>query len=62
MIELRGSRVEELPKFCAMEQDDGIQRFVLPYSLVQHEREYAHKDIVYLSIYQADELAGFSIS
>ncbi len=44
-----------------MEQDEGIRRFVLPYSLAQHQREYARKDIVYLSICQADELAGFFI-
>ncbi|MCP4764961.1 MAG: GNAT family N-acetyltransferase [Gammaproteobacteria bacterium] len=61
MIELCVSGVEELPDFCTMEQDEGSRRFVLPYSLAQHRREHAREDIVYLSIYHTDELAGFFI-
>ena len=61
MIELRASRVEELRDFCVMEQDEGSSRFVLPNSLAHHQREYAREDIVYLSIYHVDELAGFFI-
>jgi RimJ/RimL family protein N-acetyltransferase len=61
MIELRPSRIEDLHFFHAMEQDADASAFILPYSLQRHRREFERREIVYLSIYSLDELAGFFI-
>jgi len=58
MIELRASRPEELQIFCDMEQDADTQAYILAYSLQQHRHEFERAEIVYLSIYASDELAG----
>lgn len=61
MIELRATRIVELQLFFAMEQDADTHSYILPYSLQQHRQEFEREDIVYLSIYALDELAGFFI-
>ena len=61
MIEVSESRSNELKHFCSMEQDRDAAPNIVAYSLEQHLAEYNHSDIVYLSIYDNHELAGFFI-
>ena len=61
MIELRPSLSAELANFSAWEQDEDSRDYVTPYTLEQHQLEYARDDIVYLSIYDGESLAGFFI-
>ena len=61
MIELRASLPEELASFSAWEQDEDSRDYVTPYTLERHRLEYARDDIVYLSIYNDETLAGFFI-
>ena len=61
MIELRESREGELQAFADMETDADAAEYILPYSLARHRQEFAREDIVYLSIINNRELAGFFI-
>lgn len=44
-----------------MEQLEESRHYVLPYSLSRHRLEFARDEIVYLSICDAENLAGFFI-
>jgi RimJ/RimL family protein N-acetyltransferase len=61
MIELRESIPRDIPAFIEMEKDADTSDFILPYSPERHQSEFAKPDIVYLSILNAGELAGFFI-
>jgi len=59
MIELRESISRDLPAFTEMEKNADTAGFILPYSLERHRSEFAKPEIVYLSILNAGEPAGF---
>ena len=61
MIELREMRNDELEALGAMDRDGNTPSHITVYSLEEHQREFARDDIVYLSIYQDDRLAGYFI-
>ncbi len=61
MIEVGESKSNQLQRFCNMEQDTDAAPNIVPYSLEQHLEEFNHSDIVYLSIYDNHQLAGFFI-
>ena len=44
-----------------MERDDDTAQYILPTSLEQHQTNFAQTDIIYLSITQQGELAGYFI-
>jgi hypothetical protein len=60
-VKLRKSRPEELPYFCDLEADADTRDHITPYSLQQHQREFASINSVYLSICVDNELVGFFI-
>ena len=61
MIEVSEMQAGELQFFCSMEQDADVAPNILPYSVEQHQAEYNRDDIVYLTIHDNHELAGFLI-
>ena len=60
-VKLRESRPEELQYFCDIEADADTRDHITPYSLQQHQSEFASINIVYLSICADNELVGFFI-
>jgi len=61
MIEISESRSNQLKQFCSMEQDADAAPNIAPYTHERHLAEYNRSDIVYLSIYDNHQLAGFFI-
>ena len=61
MSELRVAKPCELEVFCAMENDADTAEYILPASLEQHRQDFARDDIIYLAIYDGQELHGFII-
>lgn len=61
MLELRKSKVHEASEFVVMESDQGTSEFIIPYSLTQHISFITSDELIYLSIYDSDELVGFMI-
>jgi len=60
-VKLRKSSPEELQYFCDIEADADTRDHITPYSLQQHQHEFASINSVYLSICAGRELAGFFI-
>ena len=60
-VKLRKSRAEELQYFSELEADADTRDHITPYSLQQHQSEFASSNCVYLSICADRELAGFFI-
>ena len=60
-VKLRKSRPEELQYFSDLEADADARDHITPYSLQQHQSEFASSNSVYLSICADRELAGFFI-
>ena len=61
MIGIGESRSSQLKQFRDMERDADTAPNIAPYSHEQHLEEFNREDIVYLSIYDNHELAGFFI-
>ena len=61
MIELKIASSKQLPLFHAMEQDADTSPYILPTTLEQHQQAFDHDDIIYLSIYENGEVAGYFI-
>ncbi len=61
MIEIRESENGELERFCQMERAADTREYITVSTLQQHRQEFARADIVYLSIYSDDALAGYII-
>ena len=59
MLELRESKPGELAAFSAMEQDVDTIAYIKPGTPQQHLAEFNREDVVYLSIYENQKLAGF---
>jgi len=57
-LALRDTKREELEWICAMEQGEAKQ-FIIPYPLERHLLELSKPDVVYKTIWQADEPVGF---
>lgn len=57
---LRDTEREDLARISEMEQGEA-QKFILAYSLEQHQTEFAKREVVYKSIWLRDELVGFLI-
>jgi RimJ/RimL family protein N-acetyltransferase len=60
-VKLRKSRPEELQYFSDLEADADTRDHITPYSLQQHQSEFASSNSVYLSICADRELVGFLI-
>ena len=60
-VKLHESRAEELQYFYNIEADVDTHDHITPYSLEQHQSEFASINSVYLSICADRELAGFFI-
>lgn len=58
---LLDTRPEELEWIYRLEQSGQAQDNIIPYSLERHQDEFAKSDVVYKSIWQNDEPAGFLI-
>lgn len=61
MITIRESHIEELSTFVNMESSDDTIEFIIPYTLEEHQAKFKASDIVYLSIMNNEQLAGFII-
>lgn len=61
MLELRKSKVHEANEVVAMESAQGTSEFIIPYSLSQHIDFITSDELIYLSIYDSNELVGFMI-
>jgi len=61
MFELKPSITEEIRSFVKMESSIDTTEHIIPYSSEKHATEMQCDDVVYLSIYQHDQLSGFMI-
>ncbi len=53
--------LDDLSKFAEMEQEAGVSQFISPYSLEEHQNEFAEPHVIYLRIMNHDVIAGFFI-
>ncbi|BDX06930.1 GNAT family N-acetyltransferase [Planctobacterium marinum] len=61
MLELRKSLITEIPKFVEMESSEETSDYIIPHTLDKHLAELKIPEMLYLSIYQNNELQGFFI-
>lgn len=61
MLELTPSKPEQALEFFEMERAGDAQQFVIPYSLEQHQALIEGDEVIYLSVYHNQSLAGFII-
>lgn len=57
---LRDTKREDLARIAEMEQGEA-RKFIISYSLEQHQAAFAKPEIVYKSIWRGGELVGFLI-
>lgn len=61
MVSLRKSVQNEVPAFVEFEQREDTAKHIILYSEEKHQREMVKDNVLYLSIYTGDNLAGFII-
>lgn len=61
MVVLRKTLKSELEQIVALEQQEGIREYITPHSLVEHQIDFDHDDVTYLTIVHDDEFVGFII-
>ncbi|WP_299495436.1 GNAT family N-acetyltransferase [uncultured Shewanella sp.] len=61
MIELKLSRIEDIPLIVTMENDVETAPYIMPYEHDKHQYEMTNSGIVYLSIFEGALLVGFII-
>ena len=61
MIELKESIPAEIEKIVALESDDSVSRFIIPYSPDKHRDEMCKDSVIYLSVFEEERFIGFII-
>ncbi|MGR5355132.1 GNAT family N-acetyltransferase [Vibrio chagasii] len=61
VLELRKSVISEVSAFVEMECSSDTKGFVIPYSVEKHVSLIESNEVVYLSLYDENELSGFII-
>lgn len=61
MFELRKSKIEEADAFVIMESSQETSKYIIPYSREKHIAEMQSGTVIYLSIYNNNNLSGFII-
>ncbi len=61
VLELRKSVISEASAFVEMECSSDTKGFVIPYSVEKHVSLIESNEVVYLSLYDENELSGFII-
>lgn len=61
MVVLRKTLATELEQIVALEQQEGIRDYITPHSLGEHQTDFDHDDVTYLTIAQEDQFVGFII-
>lgn len=61
VLELRKSVISEASAFVEMECSPDTKGFVIPYSVEKHVSLIESNEVVYLSLYDENELSGFII-
>lgn len=61
MLELRKSVISEASAFVEMECSPDTKGFVIPYSVEKHVSLIESNEVIYLSLYDENELSGFII-
>lgn len=62
VISIRDARTDQLECFHEMEQDEGSRRYIIPYSVNKHRREFDKENVIYKSVFDEQRrLIGFVI-